>query len=266
MNLEQAEGFQTDATTSEDFYKYIYRHTVNKWSQAGLIAPSIGTTSPINDDDVSDFDSMLTNLHQLRQDQYREKGGFASDNRMTPTSQSYAQRRYDFISRLEGVREYAYDDTEGLRTVGVGFNLDDPANKELFTKTLGGGDDLYNDVRDGKQKLTPAQVRSLFDASVGEAERTLDAKIGKETALPESKRLALLSLAFNGPSLLGPKITSAIKAGDDQAVLDEILNNSNRKRHRGVANRRYQEAQMYSGYVNTASALPNYKDYIKDFA
>ena len=51
-------------------------------------------------------------------------------------------------------------------------------------------------------------------------------------------------MAFNNPELLGPKLTAAIKDGDMGGARSEILFNSNKDKHRGIANRRYREAQL----------------------
>ena len=159
---------------------------------------------------------------------------------------TYLQRRFEFITSHEGWREKVYRDTRNLRTVGYGFNLEEPTNRGLYKQALGKTDDDFNALRDGKSTLTKREGRILFEAAAGAAERLVSNKF-EDIDLKGYERLALISLAYNHPKLIGPNLTQHVRAGDKKAVMDEILYRSNLHKSKGIANRRELEAAMFSG-------------------
>lgn len=213
---------------------------------------------------------LLSNLTQRR---VRERGGFAFDMYNTPVGEGYAQKRYDFLVGAEAVREYAYDDANGKTvtdgmvkkgniTVGIGFNMERKDARKVFADVLDLDDAAFDAVYSGKQKLTPVQIRRLFDFNADEAEKIVKNRLG-DAPLPEHQRLALVSMAFNGPSLIGPKITAAAASGNVAAALEEILNNSNAKGIPGLWTRRYKEAVMFAGGASNLAELgvPDFRTY-----
>jgi len=230
---------------------------------AASAAPSINTA-----EEGANYIASLTNRQQ------RTRGGFAFDMYNTPVDQGYAQQRYDFIAGSEAVRQFAYDDSTGKTvtdgvvkkgniTVGIGFNMDRKDARSVFKNALELDDKTFDEVYAGRQSLTPVQIRRLFDYNADEAESVVKARIG-DTTVPVHQRLALVSMAFNGPSLIGPKITAAVKGGDTTAALNEILNNSNSKNISGLWNRRYKEAVMFAGGASGLSevGVPDAKTYL----
>jgi GH24 family phage-related lysozyme (muramidase) len=180
------------------------------------------------------------------------------------TSADYDSKRYDFIKGVEGEKLKSYTDTTGHRTVGVGFNMDAPGAKEKFNSTLGTDDQYFQDVYSGRQNITPEQSKQLFSTSVVDAEGVVDRKLSG-TSLSENERIAMVSMAYNNPSLIGSGMTSAVQNGDKQAVVDEILYKSNGGNSKGIANRRYQEAALFAGSESIAS-VPEYKKYASRYA
>lgn len=173
--------------------------------------------------------------------------GGSPKGRAFSAQQNYTQRRYEFIAEEhEGWKDTVYADSLGNRTVGYGFNLDEPANRELYKSTLGRTDEDFDSLRDGSVSLTESEGRSLFDASVKKAEDLIDSKF-PDVDLKGHERLALVSLAYNHPNLIGPDLIKHVKAGDTDKVVEEILTKSNRNKIEGIDNRRSKEAEMYSG-------------------
>ena len=76
------------------------------------------------------------------------------------------------LERDEGRRARAYQDTEGIWTIGVGWNLEANA--------------LPDDVID-----------RLLELSIGEAEKTLDGYLRDWRKLDEDRQRVLLNMAFN---------------------------------------------------------------------
>ena len=173
---------------------------------------------------------------------------------------AYQTRRNELIAKREKTELKAYDDNAKKRTVGTGFNLDAPGNKEQFKKVLGVDDAFLKSVYDGKTELTPAQAEKLFNATLDEAEKVVDSRF-KGITLGPSERMAMVSMAFNLPILLGKDITRLLKAGDKQGVVNEILYRSNLTKNLGLARRRYEEATVFA-QDNPGVKLPNEKTYL----
>ncbi len=162
-------------------------------------------------------------------------------------SESYFNLIYNFLSEVEGNRNTSYQCTSDRCTIGIGFNLD--ANPGLFKKTLGVDDNYLEKVKAGAITLTDNQIRKLFHVSLAEAEETARRKLDLDGVdfdqLPERRRAVIVSLTFNSPALLGPKLRAALKNGDDITAAAEIALNSNRKQVWGLSVRREKEAVLF---------------------
>ena len=67
---------------------------------------------------------------------------------------------YELMVRLEGERALAYDDVKGLRTVGIGFNMDANGAKEIWD-LLNIPED-FNRVYNKEQELSKESISKLF--------------------------------------------------------------------------------------------------------
>lgn len=108
--------------------------------------------------------------------------------------------------------------------------------------------------------ITEPQFQPLFNLLVDDATTKLIAKIGQPTysALAGSKEaVALLSLVFNSPSLIGTNLIHALQTGNRAEAWYQIRYESNKERitdpalARGIANRRYAESDGFGLYENT---------------
>lgn len=218
----------------------------------GMIAP---LPEPVNGKELKDT------LNGMWNSLTGQHGPAALDGKDTPIAAAYGERRMDFMSREEGVRKFSYKDNVGIPTVGIGFNL--KANKKLFKEALGVEDAFYKDVVAGKKSLNDEQVRTLFDNTIAVAEDVIKRKISPDHPITENQRMALVSLAFNGGGgIIGPKITKALKTGDWQGVVDEILWDSGSKKNAALRGRRWREAQMFAG-TDHKLKIPSMKAYKK---
>lgn len=121
-----------------------------------------------------------------------------ADN-ITPSQQ--ARRRaqdirsknyYDMIALNEGVKPEVYEDSEGNRTVGIGFNLEDAANKRFLKQK---GIDI-NEIFRGRP-LSDKEIKTLYNHSLTQAysdARKFDPKFDKR---PENVKMALTDMSFN---------------------------------------------------------------------
>ena len=108
--------------------------------------------------------------------------------------------------------------------------------------------------------ITEPQFQPLFNLLVDAATTTLIAKIGQPvfSALAgSSEMVALLSLTFNSPSLIGSKLIAALQDGNRAEAWYEIRYDSNggASRSAGIANRRYAESDLF-GLYNGDPAAP----------
>lgn len=273
--LPEAGSFKAYSTDQAEFHRELVDFILQHRRQIGGVVPSVGITKPYNRESITSIDDVMALTRQWSIENKERKGGAAFDMPESAPTDTYRQRRFEFLSREEGIRTRAYDDATGLPvtdpsqvkgniTVGIGFNMDAPGNREDFKRATGLSDKDFDEVRAGKKRLTQEQVRKLFDYSVLEAEDFVKKKF-KGVDLTEHQRIALVSLAFNNPSLIGPDLTRFVQEGNIAAARDEILNDSNRRKDRGLAGRRYREAEMFVGPMNSAAAMPPFSDYIRNF-
>lgn len=223
---------------------------------SGSLRPTEGLTKPTAD--TRKFASLSQYTKHLGDEMRKYNSRNPFEDQM---NEQYRNRRFDFIAAEEGFRSRVYKDINGYKTIGYGFNLDAPGNRELFAQVL--GDDVFEAVYTGKREISKTEARQLFDAAVEQAERVVDSKF-KGVPLKEHQRLALVSLAYNNPSLIGPNLTRQITEGDFDAARDEILYRSNRNKVRGLASRRYREAELFAGYFY--NELPDFEEYMSQFS
>lgn len=171
---------------------------------------------------------------------------------------AYSNQRYDFISKVEGVRYEAYDDATsrkvssnadvtGNRTIGIGFNMERPDAKRIFRDILSIPEKDFDVYYSGKKSLSQAHVMALFNHTADEAERIVDNRLGDVAdKLSKQQRLVLVSLAFNNPELVGPNLIAAIKAGKLDEAAREIRLRSNKSKNPGIQSRREAEADMFA--------------------
>jgi Ca2+-binding RTX toxin-like protein len=109
--------------------------------------------------------------------------------------------------------------------------------------------------------ITEPQFQPLFNLLVDDFTTKLIAKIGQPvfSALAGANEMvALLSLTFNSPSLIGPKLIDALQTGNRAEAWYEIRYQSNKERQTdpllagGIANRRYAESDRFGLYDNAA--------------
>lgn len=213
------------------------RRLIAPLQEQGILPQSTGTTKPL-----PEFESPAQILDYIYEEAFRKKmanGNLPIEPLSTPTSESYVNKRRHFLVLNEGLRRTAYKDTKGLTTVGIGFNLTAPhvraAAKEL-------GIDVAA-VEKGTP-MTDEQIDALFEVLVSEAERVVSTRI--KVPLSATQRLALVSMAYNNPDLIGPDLVEAINEGRWDDAVAEIKTKSNASGDRGIQNRRDREAMYFA--------------------
>ncbi|NLN00010.1 MAG: hypothetical protein GX170_08355, partial [Campylobacteraceae bacterium] len=198
------------------------------------------------------------------------------------TTANYESDLAEFIRNNEGFEPKVYLDSKGVVTIGIGYALNKDINTIVadFTKAgiplteaqrteLG---ELIKDLGTTSQDkvdafnastntitLSETDGKNLFIAIKGQYENEVKNKLGTTlyNSMANTKELiALVDLAYNSPSLIGPNLVDAIQTGNRVAAWYEIRYNSNKERSYGLQNRRAKESDMfglYGGGANTPS-------------
>jgi len=227
------------------------------YERQGMISSTKNLTTFEN---VQDYEDPSKYVDDLYHEAAERHGWSVHDTK----DRAYKQERFEFISGLEGYRRQVYKDTKGIATIGYGFNLEDPANRRLAKNVLNINDSEYSKLVTGKRSISKDEAQVLFDAAVAEAEKQVRSKT-KGLKLSKHEHLALVSMAYNNPSLLGRDLMKALKQKDREAAIHEILYKSNRSKSEGLAHRRYMEASMFVGMSDAKSVLPPLEDYMSNY-
>lgn len=171
--------------------------------------------------------------------------------------EDYIQKRNKFILEQESgpkmaeKKEFkAYEDSGGLVTIGHGYNLDAPGQYQKMKMLLKLSDEEAQSIYKGELPINKKQADILFNFSLRKAEKELNQKLADSNVkLNPNQRAALVSMIYNSPKLVGPKILEALESGDYEEVarLIRITSDSQAFKHPGLPIRRRKEAQLFSG-------------------
>ncbi len=226
------------------------RQTAESLRQEGQVAASLGGTTRVPE--VATAEAGVDLLSELmKEHQVKRHAGIPVDPRSGRVEGSYAFRRREIMVEAEGDKGVeVYKDHKGIATTGIGINLEAQHNAEFIEENFG---HPVEDYVDGRRKLSQDQVDLLFDMNMNAAEQVVNNRLG-QMALTSNQRLALVSLAFNSPGLLGPNLIGFIKAGEWTKAEEEIRERSNATKHRGLQNRRNREADLFA--IDTHEPAP----------
>ena len=117
------------------------------------------------------------------------------------TTQQLAQQRvreqrsqnyYDMLSLNEGNKPKVYKDSKGNRTIGIGFNLEDTANRQFLKQE---GIDI-NELFDGR-KLSENEIKTLYNHSLTQAFKDAQSYDPNFAKRPEAVKMTIVDMAFN---------------------------------------------------------------------
>jgi len=164
------------------------------------------------------------------------------------TEKGYQELRDKHMFQSEGVRMTVYQDNSKQKnpTIGVGFNLNRKGADATLSKVLDMTPEEVKEVRTGRKELSEDQVRRLYAHTIEEAEKIVASRF-KGVALTPEQRMVATSLAFNGGPELIPadgRFVNALKNGNVQAAVNEVLYYSGTDENKALAKRRYEEAKL----------------------
>lgn len=128
------------------------------------------------------------------------------------------------IIKHEGVRDKVYDDTKGIPTIGIGFNLNRKDAPQLL-KAVGAD---YNSIIKGGS-LTYEQIGKLFNYNVAEAIDVAERLIPNFHKQPEFMKTVLIDMAFNlGQGKLSEfrQFLNAVRVGDYKKAAEEMIDST----------------------------------------
>jgi GH24 family phage-related lysozyme (muramidase) len=97
-----------------------------------------------------------------------------------------------WITRWEGRKNQVYNDSEGIATIGIGFNLEQPGAKEIIESLFLN----YEDVLDGLV-LTDDEIDTLFEHSLSVVVEDAQELFPSYPQYPEGVQVVIYDLLFN---------------------------------------------------------------------
>jgi lysozyme len=132
-----------------------------------------------------------------------------------------SQNYFDMLSLNEGNKPKVYKDSKGNRTIGVGFNLEDSANRKFLKKE---GIDI-NELFAGRE-LTDRETRTLYNHSLTQAFKDAQSYDPNFAKRPEAVKMTLVDMAFNlGLTRLNKFVDmkAGLKNNDYNVAADEMV-------------------------------------------
>ncbi len=111
------------------------------------------------------------------------------------------------IEAEEGLRLKPYKDTRGKTTVGIGFNMDNPSARKIWSEA--GIKAPFQAVKQGRQALTEAEAKKLAQKSYEIAQNDTKRLYPNFNKLSKNRQAALTNLSYQ---LGGPKLAEFDKA------------------------------------------------------
>ncbi|XP_046846446.1 uncharacterized protein LOC124440156 [Xenia sp. Carnegie-2017] len=131
------------------------------------------------------------------------------------------ERMKEVIEKFEGNFPKVYEDTRGIKTIGVGFNLEQSDARELFQNALPMVD--FDDVVSGRTSLTNDQVSKLFEAQLKIKIQVAVKLFPKYYDYPSYVQIALVNGVFRGEFKASHKTVKLINKEEWSKVADEYL-------------------------------------------
>lgn len=147
-------------------------------------------------------------------------GVLASLALSTPLMSKSADPLFDQLSRHEGNKNKMYYDSEGIPTIGIGFNLRDPSNRKILAKH-GITDEML------RKGLSNKQIEILFHETLQRAKQDALKFLPNLYSHPVKVQNAVIDMAFNlGINRLNKfvEFKKALNKKDYNTASKEMLN------------------------------------------
>lgn len=139
-----------------------------------------------------------------------------------PQSQNQVPKSFQ---QAENMKESVYKDNNGNRTVGIGFNMDNPTAPNIWQQA--GMTKDFNAVRNGKQTLNNDEAQKLLGTSYNIARQDIKSLVPNIGNLSNNQQEALTHLAFQygKPRLREalPGVLTAANMGNPKAAAARLM-------------------------------------------
>ena len=135
-----------------------------------------------------------------------------------------SQNYYDMLSLNEGNKSTVYKDSKGIPHIGIGFNLEDTANRKFLKRE---GIDI-NELFDGR-KLSENETRTLYNHSLTQAFKDAQKYDPNFAKRPEAVKMTLVDMSFNlGLTKLNKfeKMKAGLMNNDYNVAADEMIDSN----------------------------------------
>ena len=159
------------------------------------------------------------------------------------------------IAEFEGKNELkVYKDTRGIKTVGVGFNLEQPNARKIFEKYIPKSKVSFDDVVSGRKSLTRTQSMRLFQGTLNDKIKTTKRLFPSYDKYPQAVKTALVNGVFRGEFKSTQKTVKYINSGQWGKVAKEYLDRKDYRNSRpghngGIKTRMDFNANIFRQYA-----------------
>ena len=160
----------------------------------------------------------------------------------------------EIIAGFEGTKTAVYPDIRGIKTVGVGFNMEQANAQEIFQRNLPGVS--FDDVLSGKTSLTKPQAIQLFQETLEDKVQTTQRLFPNYEKYPNEVKTALVNGVFRGEFKSTDKTVKYINNGEWDKVADEYLDRADYRASKpgkdgGIRKRMDYNANIFRGYAES---------------
>jgi len=152
------------------------------------------------------------------------------------------------IRKHEGVEYVAYDDSEGIRTIGIGFNL----QKEGAQRRIGALGLDYDAVFSGACTLTDQHCSALFSVDLDDAIEQASGIVSNFSLQPDDVQSVIVDMVYNLGAAGFQKFTKAIAAFEDKDYCTAAAELQNSLWARQVPSRAKEDISMVKAFCNAA--------------
>jgi lysozyme len=112
---------------------------------------------------------------------------FASGNKLD------FNKLYNQLDKHVGKRAKVDLDTQRIKTIGIGFNLERAgAQKQIWALSLN-----YHEILFSKKELSESEIQALFKADADESVKASRKNAAKFDEIPEAKQRVVIDMVFN---------------------------------------------------------------------
>ena len=192
----------------------------------------------------------------VKSEEWDDEGSGLAENCAQPKYCEYEGKTMaEIIRGFEGLCRKVYKDTKGLRTVGVGFNMDQEDARKIFEKYIPKSDVSFDDILEGKKELTKKQALDLFQGTLNKKIQTTKRIFPNYNDYPAYVKTALVNGVFRGEFESSHKTVKYINSGKWDGVAEEYLDRDDYRSSKpgnngGIKKRMDCNADTFRKYAN----------------